>query len=65
MRVVIDLPAIAHRIRRWCWQRFGPWDRRASRCTECGAGLSADEREYYGDQCNRCVGIDMARWGDT
>lgn len=53
------IAAIAHSIRRWCWQTFGPWDRRASRCTGCGAGLSASEREYYGSSCERCEGVGM------
>jgi hypothetical protein len=45
-------------LRRWAWQRFGSGH--PSRCVDCGARLTANEREYYGSNCARCEGIAFA-----
>lgn len=61
MKVTIDFGRWLHALRRAWWARFGR--REPSRCCDCGACLTADERHYYENQCERCVGHDMERLG--
>jgi hypothetical protein len=63
-----------HRLRRWfvgrlfyfdpVAARVGPWLRRKRRCMWCARRLNDAERLYYRSSCERCEGINSARWGD-
>jgi endogenous inhibitor of DNA gyrase (YacG/DUF329 family) len=69
MRIVIDLGAWAHGIRRWWWQNVagGFYTQTAidNRCVDCGKVLTQDERTYYACTCERCEGLWMRKLGDA
>jgi hypothetical protein len=60
MKVTIDLGSWWHAIRRVWWTYCMPTLDR-SRCWGCGRHLTVAEHEHYGQNCERCEGIDYAR----
>lgn len=58
-RIVIDLGAMAHAIRRWLWKAFGR-TATETQCIDCGRELTRDEAFHYICTCERCEGSLMA-----
>ena len=50
-------------IRRIFTSLFGPLG--AGRCVTCNKSLSAEEREYYECECERCVGRSMGEYWEV
>jgi hypothetical protein len=59
LKLVLDLGAIAHQVRRWWWAKFGL--QVLGRCATCGKALSVTELRHYGHSCEACEAIDFAR----